>query len=145
MMRQAGDKILGVARGAFDSPMDTTAADAQTVLRGGTPHPVLNGAPMPGMPAAQSFWGTHGTLLNVLKTFRTQSLEGLEALGVAYGAAANLYDHTDNVSAQDIRSGAFADKPTGMLERDWRKRQEYQRSLEYDRERREQEQQAGKR
>jgi hypothetical protein len=134
-IRQVAHQVYGRAMDLRDSPMlqsswEIPVSQQQWSYTGQVSN--TGQAARSGLPAAQQFWnGVHATLFGTLRSFQSASTESLAAIGVAYAAAANAYDTTDALNAEDVQRRVFVEKPAGMQEEAWRETTEYKESIEY--------------
>jgi hypothetical protein len=136
-IRQTGRQIFGRAKDLYDSPLLQSSWELPLVQQRGpyTGQVSSSGvAGQSGLPAARGFWGVggaHDKLFTMLRIFQQKSTSSLQAIGVAYAAAANAYETTDTLSAGDITRRVFVYKPERMSEEEWRKSPEYRKSLDH--------------
>ena len=134
-IRQVARQVYGRAMDLRDSPMmqlgwEVPVVQQQGPYTGQVGNTGVSG--QSGLPDARSFWnGVHADLFIMLRSFQSMSTESLAAIGVAYAAAANAYETTDALNAEDVRRRVFVEKWEDMPEEEWRETPEYKQSLDY--------------
>jgi hypothetical protein len=140
VLRSAGTKIWDIGAVLQHSKsmrpgLDATllgAGDYYTEPAPGNEHlPGALGVEPAGMAAASGFWDTHAGKVTQLGAVEMRAIESFSYHGAALRKGADMYEASDDVSAEDFRMQAYVDKPAHMSWRKYYNTARYRHSLEY--------------